>query len=289
LTRVDRGSEFRVLALGDAAGVPQVEAELGAGRAWNRVEELGDEASFEVSTAVATAAVRGTAFDVDCAFGCLFRVFEGTVQLTNAAGDSVILDAGQALAVAADGTFGPILALVLLDDDPWLARNLVLDEAAGFPVVILPPAPDAGQAGIGGAWDVRFVSTDESTDPDAPAGSASDVTFTIQPTCEVGPCGGTIDAGQAGTFDIVLVDGVHTIDDTEQTTTAECQPEPVFDRRVTGELLPAAVRADDEAQAAVFVGTVREEFTPLPAAVAAGCAEEGVRLRVSEIRGVLRS
>lgn len=288
LTRIDRDTEFQVVALGEVPEGPDVQAELGVGRAWNRVNDISEGGRFEVQTSVATATVRGTAFDVDCAFGCLFRVLDGTVEVSDGDGASVSLDAGQGVQVSGDGRFGPILALAVLGDDRWLSRNLELDGASGFPLIELPPGPDPGRSGIGGTWDVRFVATENSTDPEAPPGSSSDVTFTIDPECDAGPCDATIDAGQAGTFDIVLAGGVHTIDDTEQTTTAECQPRPVFDRRVTGSLLVTTVIADQPDQAAVFVGTVREEFTPLPDAVAAGCAEDGVTVRESEVRGLLR-
>ena len=145
LTRLDINAEFTVTDVAAEADAPTIRLELDVGRAWNRV---ADGADFEVSTDVGTAAVRGTAFDVDCRdpdnIGCVVTVVEGQVSVTGDAGDQVDLVAVQRVTVAPDGSLGEVedLTLAQLRGDPWLGGNLAVDTARGFPALADATGPD---------------------------------------------------------------------------------------------------------------------------------------------------
>src|SRR5207245_2161933 len=103
---------------------------LDSGRAWSRVRRItSSDGGYEISTPVATAAVRGTAFDVDCrtaTVACTFTVVDGTVAVIPKGGSEIILRAGQSLIVRVDGTVerAPDRTADDLRQDPWLAQNL---------------------------------------------------------------------------------------------------------------------------------------------------------------------
>lgn len=153
LTRLDAATTVRVTRLADDADRVEVALDLDLGRTWNRVRDLGEDGRFEVATAVATAAVRGTAFVVACLDDgtCTFTVVDGTVEVSSD-DDRAVLQAFQRIEVAADGTFGDVVDLVRADllADPFVADNLARDEDDGFPALDAGDGGDVTAAGTSG-------------------------------------------------------------------------------------------------------------------------------------------
>lgn len=139
VTRVDTDSVFVVTEVATGADGPQVTARLDVGRVWNRLDADAVD-GFEVETDVATAAVRGTAFTVDCQGQCTFAALEGTIVVTTIAGIVVELRPGEAVTVDTDGEVSPIQAA---PQDAWVSENLQRDTEAGFAEVATVTASDA--------------------------------------------------------------------------------------------------------------------------------------------------
>lgn len=168
LTRVDVDSEVTVTALDSTATRVDADITLDVGRVWNRIGEDPD-ARYEVTTDVGTAAVRGTAFDVDCREdvrdgGCLFAVYGGEVEVAPTADDPVVLVAYEYVFVAADGTIAeqgeiaPDLTTPAFLDGDWVRRNDPLDVAAGFdPIEGLEDAPAPAPLAFGVVYDCGDV------------------------------------------------------------------------------------------------------------------------------------
>lgn len=158
LTRLDADTEFEIVALGGDADVPDTRARLEVGRTWNRVESVASGTGrFEIETSVAVAAVRGTAFVVQCLPDgtCVFIVVDGVVTVT--VGDREYeLRAGQRLVVGPDGEVdGPEdVGVETLREDPWIARNL---EEDGDEAAVPPDGGDDGTTSTGPA---------DATDPE---------------------------------------------------------------------------------------------------------------------------
>lgn len=131
VTRLDVDSELVVVALSDEAGGSVVRTAMGVGRTWNRVEDLAGDDEFVVETSVATAAVRGTTFVIDCPdeVSCSFEVLDGVVEVTPVGGDPVEVAAPAVLEVRAEGAGdpAPLDVTALVEGDPWLTRNADLD------------------------------------------------------------------------------------------------------------------------------------------------------------------
>lgn len=164
LARVDADTTYALTVLDTTPRAAAVETELEVGRIWNRLR--ADEVErYEVVTDVGTAAVRGTAFWVDCdASGCTFAVLEGEVVVTTADDEEVVLGAGQQATIGGAGVgagpVGPTDAT-----DPWVLTNAELDESAGF-----DPLPETGPAVL--ADDCPFVALPDgwtATEPEDPA------------------------------------------------------------------------------------------------------------------------
>ena len=134
--RVESGATLTVVDLADSDEGQVVSTSIDTGEAWNRVADLvAPEDEFVVDTPVGSAAVRGTAFAIECdgATACTFRVVEGEVLITPDAGDPVTLMAGQSLTVTA-GEEPPAPeepGVEVLSAEPFIAKNLELDESAG--------------------------------------------------------------------------------------------------------------------------------------------------------------
>ncbi len=163
LTRLDADTEFEIVAIAGTPDAPEIQTRLDVGRTWHRVESVsGDDGSFEVETAVATAAVRGTAFVVICLPDgtCIFAVIEGVVVVT-VGGQEFELSAGDQLTVRPDGTTDGVEAVGLdeLRADPWVARNLEQDGDDGGPA---EAAPEAGRFDALGSPDGTDPSGDIS-------------------------------------------------------------------------------------------------------------------------------
>ena len=126
--RLGPGSEYRLETLqeGDSKAIV---GNLEIGRTFHRVNELSGGESYEVRTANAVAAVRGTEFLVICAVRgvCEFGVISGSVEVTSrVTGERVLLGPGEEVTVNEDGTLSEVRPLDLTD--AWLILNLQLDD-----------------------------------------------------------------------------------------------------------------------------------------------------------------
>lgn len=128
LTRLGPGTEYELSTLEDESGRAIV-ADLDIGRTYHRVTKAtGSDDRFEVRTANAVAAVRGTRFVVICEVRdvCVIGVIDGIVEVTSRlTGERVVLRPGEEITVAGDGGLSPVRPLNL--DDPWIRLNLELD------------------------------------------------------------------------------------------------------------------------------------------------------------------
>lgn len=192
LTRLDVDTEFEIVALSSDAG-QEVSSRLDAGRAWNRVKDVSG-GSFEVDTSVGVAAVRGTAFDVDCRMTCTYSVFEGIVLVTTSLGIEVELQAGETVTVDEDGIPGDIQPADY--DDPWVAQNIDRDEQDD-PAFVRPIEPEdsgrdeAAQSRLEGEYEIQGTITSSSTADEV--GDPVQRTYVFTPDCSTGPCGGSAD------------------------------------------------------------------------------------------------
>lgn len=162
--RVESEATLMIDDLADTDDGQVVSTSIDTGEAWNRVRELSEpEDEFVVDTPVASAAVRGTAFSIDCDgdTSCTFSVLEGEVLITPDVGDPVTLTAGQSLTVTT-GEEPPAPeepGVEALSAEPFIAKNLQLDreqdpalgpelpeEGALPPESSEPPAPPADEA-----------------------------------------------------------------------------------------------------------------------------------------------
>jgi hypothetical protein len=165
--RVESEATLTIEDLVDGDGGQVVSTSIDTGEAWNRVAELSEpEDGFTVDTPVASAAVRGTAFAIDCegVTSCTFSVVEGEVLVTPEVGDPVTLTAGQSLTVTA-GEEPPAPDEPGVDElsaDPFIAENLDLDEAKSTETDNGPGdtegnGGDDGEEGAAGEIDLAAV------------------------------------------------------------------------------------------------------------------------------------
>lgn len=106
LTRLEPSTEFAVVSLAGDATLPEIRVELDTGRVWNRVNTVtGTRGKFEVETSVGVAAVRGTAFGVECnpADVCTFTVTDGFVVVTTPDGRQIEIRAGETVTLGREG------------------------------------------------------------------------------------------------------------------------------------------------------------------------------------------
>jgi hypothetical protein len=139
-----------VTKLVSRSDVHQTRIRLDRGRTWNRVTKLSNsQSSYEVETPSAVAAVRGTAFVVDCRTAtCVFTVIDGTVVVTTTDGRTITLTAGQSTSV------GPTTAAALtttpaVADDPWVLKNQARDNGGSAPVPTASSTPAVQTLHIG--------------------------------------------------------------------------------------------------------------------------------------------
>lgn len=205
LTRLDSNAELTLTALSATGDAQRIAGRLEGGRAWSNVRELtSSEGSYELETPVATAAVRGTLFDTDCtdeAGSCTFVVAEGIVVVTPRGGEPIELRGGDSVTVRPDGSTSrnALQTLDRLRQDPWIARNLGLDddETDRRPAGLPEEAPDEeGAAALDGRWNVRRTVT-RSTNPLQPVGSVTEVVYTFTSECAPSGCTLHLDAGAA--------------------------------------------------------------------------------------------
>ena len=181
--RVDSGATLTVRSLKDTAQRRAVSTGIDTGRSWQRVKELGEkEHEFEVQTPVATAAVRGTAFGIDCTTpdACTFSVVDGVVELRLTAGGEVTLRAGQRLTIRRGERAGSPedVGIDALRRDPWIATNLALDESEE------KPGQSLTATGLAGTYN--FTRTVVVGNPNLPVGQTD--TGVVALTCAGTPC-----------------------------------------------------------------------------------------------------
>lgn len=132
--RIESEATLTIDDLADTDDGQTVATSIDTGEAWNRVAELTEpDDDYTLDTPVATAAVRGTAFAVDCDgdTACTFSVIDGEVLITPDLGDPVTLTAGQTLTITADQQPPPPdePGIDALTEQPFIAKNLELDDA----------------------------------------------------------------------------------------------------------------------------------------------------------------
>ncbi len=200
-------------------GDVQIVTRLDVGRTWHKVQ-LGATDGFDVETSVGTAAVRGTAFGVNCSDnGCSFSVAEGVVEVTTTLGIVVEVRSGESVLVAPDGVAGGIEEFTTLDEQNAESVRRDLDAGRDYDVEVnvegdgpgsFTPgqrtadggidsaAPDGGRddtarGRLQGTYDLKIVVT-ESTVPEQIGGEQTR-RYTFTPSCDAGPCGGDWDPG----------------------------------------------------------------------------------------------
>ncbi len=151
LARVDAGTTYALVDLDVTPGAATVVTDLQVGRVWNRLRDAPGT-TYEVRTAVGTAAVRGTAFSVACATStsCTFVVLEGTVEVATPDGATIVLGAGEEVTLTDDGGVPQVAPTDR--DDAWVLRNAELDVGAGF-APLAEAGDDGGAAGTDGTDD----------------------------------------------------------------------------------------------------------------------------------------
>lgn len=124
LTRVGPDTTYSLKTLEIGPDTRQIVGRLDVGRTFHRVSKVtGSESRFEVQTSNAVAAVRGTAFSVQCvkANNCEVAVTEGTVAVTGRGGVSVDVTAGRRIVIGGQGELGPLQEIP--PTDPWIELN----------------------------------------------------------------------------------------------------------------------------------------------------------------------
>ena len=146
LTRLGPSTSYEITTLDVSSSSRRIVGRLEMGRTFHRVSKLtGSESRFEVHTSNAVAAVRGTAFAVDCVVRdvCEVGVTEGIVEVGTPDGESVNVTAGRRVKVGADGRLGPLESLSMAD--PWIASNAEA-AAAAEPTADVPKGATEGSA-----------------------------------------------------------------------------------------------------------------------------------------------
>ena len=187
LTRIDSDATFTLRSLERTKQAQRVVAQLDGGRMWSRVERItSSEGRYEVDTQVATASVRGTAFDVDCRDpkgSCTFSVADGTVSVDPRHDRPVVLHRGESLTVSADGTVvdAPRGSRADLDQDPWIRGNAGLDAGRAT----RRPRSLGGEA-FAGTYDVTRTVTANNGNTHYPMGPYDH--FQLHLVCSGNPC-----------------------------------------------------------------------------------------------------
>ena len=199
LTRLDSNSIFTLDKLVTTTGKRQIAGSIRVGQAWNRVEKLSQSEAFKQSANGATAGVLGTAFATSCLAtapapvktrsalakvsnpeSCRFTVIDGEVEV-QARGGTVTLDAGQGVAIDANGraadprTFAPDE----LYSRPWIQQNLKADADAGLTFSSI--APTSGS--VLGPWAVELLVTNATNVVQPAVGDVLNRTYTVTGTC----------------------------------------------------------------------------------------------------------
>lgn len=137
-TRLAPATSYTVRELHRLRGARQIVGHLEVGQTWHRVTRASESGSrFEVATANAVAAVRGTVFAVQCTAGgpCSVEVVSGRVEVREPEGVVVAVSPGERIELKPRST--PRRAAKPRSRDAWVTKNSTVDRA------IPPPGPMA--------------------------------------------------------------------------------------------------------------------------------------------------
>ncbi len=147
LTRLDVSTTFTIVSLTDDAGNRKIKGKVDSGQTWNRTSALTESESFEQEGAGATAAVVGTAFNVQCdaVTGiCIFTSVIDGIQLTTVDGEIILMEPlEQCDSTEISETDANLcdeasqLAIDAAIANQWILLNLFLDGLAGFEGIIV--------------------------------------------------------------------------------------------------------------------------------------------------------
>jgi hypothetical protein len=179
--RVENEATLTVLALTRQDDASTVRSGVGTGRSWNRVRDLvSPEDAYELETPVGTATVRGTAFATECPTErrCTFTVTEGTVLITPIDAEPFELRAVSRVTVEVGTPPPPPEELTAAEalEDPWVARNVELDETRGA-------APFPGGPSLDPDRDETALAEDA---PCRTTGTVGELQLTDEPTVLTG-------------------------------------------------------------------------------------------------------
>lgn len=124
LTRVGPATTYRLTTLEIGEGRRQIVGQMDVGQTFHRVTKVtGSGSRFEVKTSNAVAAVRGTAFAVECRVldVCDVSVTEGRVSVSSFGKGAVDVTAGQKVTVNGEGAVGE--PQPISPSDLWVALN----------------------------------------------------------------------------------------------------------------------------------------------------------------------
>ncbi|HVF73632.1 MAG TPA: FecR domain-containing protein [Acidimicrobiales bacterium] len=147
-TRLDANATAALDRIADPDGRPHLVLRLGPGNSFHRTApDRSRRGQYEARTPTAAALARNATFVARCAAdgASEFTVLTGTVVVRGTTGGTVVLRAGEAVTVAADGAVGDVSSAGddALADDEWIAVNAWLDaEAAPPPEPEPAPEPE---------------------------------------------------------------------------------------------------------------------------------------------------
>ncbi|THG30750.1 FecR family protein [Naasia lichenicola] len=255
LTRLGPSTKLSVTTL-DSAEAQRTVVSLDVGQTWHRVEKLvAENAAFEVSTPVGVAAVRGTAFEVDCtdAPACTITVMEGVVEFTTEEGSVLEITPYQRLVIPNPDGGAPVVAVTpsaLIEADEWITANIAADSIDE--VIPMAAASLAGEWTM--AYDYSSVSGFLAPEPDT---GQSTWTFG-ELTCD-DACTFPITSSGGAKYLATLTDAGFTAATSEpqKTTCADPSTGEEFTDAYDYSIDVTADRTDDEAtRSTIFAGTL---------------------------------
>ena len=175
LTRLGPSTTYGLMTLELGPRGREVVGRLGVGQSFHRVTKAtGSRSRFEVHTSKAIAAVRGTAFSVQCPIvdRCEVAVTEGVVAVTTPDGKTVEVTSGQRVAIGDDGDLGELEAAP--PTDPWLTQNQAPEQDPSAPTTPETVVPTPGPAAT--------ANGSTSTTGMAPASSSATGPFRVDAT-----------------------------------------------------------------------------------------------------------
>ena len=198
VTRLDGDTSVEILELTDGQDAV-IRLKMNEGRTWHQVQSLSENATYEVETPVATAAVQGTTFFIACPSSvlCVFSAVTEQIDLLLPNGEVVEVEAPTEVTVTPDGIVEQPLSFDAAYGDPWLFNNGELDQDSGSeePAQIYLEY-GVTYAALAGTYD----SVGETTrfDCEGPGCDAFSIqvhqtlfrTYVFVVECEQGACGG---------------------------------------------------------------------------------------------------